>query len=95
MIRVKNMRTTKLFTMVAAGFLVLATTLSAAFAIGKNTNSGGTSASAISSIGQSNTQSATCNAGTSNSFSCNQLAANANFGNSLICNPQLCLTIPR
>ena len=80
------MRTTKLFTMVAAviaaGFLVLATTSNAAFA---QTSSSGpsTSASATSSISQSNTQSATCTAGTSNSFSCNQAAINFNKGNAV------------
>jgi hypothetical protein len=81
------MRTTKFFTIVAAviaaGFLVLATTSNAAFATGTNTNSGGTSAGATSSISQSNTQSATCTAGTSNSFSCNQLAINFNKGNAV------------
>src|SRR5919199_1707021 len=83
----KIMRTTKFFTIVAtlitAGFLVLATTSNAAFATGTNTNNGGTSASATSSISQSNTQSATCTAGTSNTASCNQLAANVNFGNAV------------
>jgi hypothetical protein len=77
------MRTTKLFTMVAAviaaGFLVLATTSNAAFA----QTSPSTSASATSSISQSNTQKATCTAGTSNSFSCNQLAVNFNKGNAV------------
>jgi hypothetical protein len=80
------MRTTKLFTMVAAviaaGFLVLATTSNAAFAT-TDPNGGGTSASATSSISQSNTQKATCTAGTSNTASCNQLAINANFGNAV------------
>jgi hypothetical protein len=81
------MRTTKLLpmvtTIIAAGFLVLATTSNAAFATGTNTNSGGTSATSTSSISQSNTQSATCTAGTSNSFSCNQLAINFNKGNAV------------
>ena len=83
------MRTTKFFTIVAtliaAGFLVLATTSNAAFATGTNTNTGGgsTSAGATSSISQSNTQSATCTAGTSNSFSCNQAAINFNKGNAV------------
>src|SRR5919199_1714423 len=80
-------RTTKLFTMVAAviaaGFLVLATTSNAAFATDPSTGSTGTSASATSSISQSNTQSATCTAGTSNTASCNQLAANFNKGNAV------------
>ena len=81
-------RTTKFFTIVAtliaAGFLVLATTSNASFATGTNTNTGGgTTAGATSSISQSNTQTATCTAGTSNSFSCNQLAANVNFGNAV------------
>ena len=78
------MRTTKLFTMiatvVAAGFLVLAITSNAAFATDPST---GTSASATSSISQSNTQSATCTVGTFNFASCNQLAANINFGNAV------------
>ena len=78
------MRTTpKLFTMIAAviaaEFLVLATTSNAAFA----QTSPSASASATSSISQSNTQSATCKAGTSNEKSCNQLAANVNFGNAV------------
>jgi hypothetical protein len=74
------MRTTKLLPMVtaiiAAGFLVLATTSNAAIA----QTSPSTSTGATSSISQSNTQSATCTAGTSNSFSCNQLAINFNKG---------------
>jgi hypothetical protein len=78
--------TTKLFTMVsaviAAGFLVLATTSNAAFAQ-TSTTSPSTSASATSSISQSNTQDAKCTAGTSNSFSCNQLAVNFNRGNAV------------
>jgi len=61
---------------IAAGFLVVATTSNAAFAQT-------TSANAASSISQSNTQSATCTAGTSNSFSCNQLAVNFNKGNAV------------
>jgi hypothetical protein len=77
------MRTTKLFTMVAAviaaGFLVLATTSNAAFA----QTSPSTSASATSSISQSNTQSATCTAGGPNIGSCNQLAINFNKGNAV------------
>jgi hypothetical protein len=80
------MRTTKLFTMVAAviaaGFLVLATTSNAAFAQ-TSTSGPSTSANAASSIGQSNTQSATCNAGTYNAFSCNQEALNFNKGNAV------------
>jgi hypothetical protein len=80
------MRTTKLFTMVAAviaaGFLVVATTSNAAFAQ-TSTSSPSTSASATSSISQSNTQSATCTAGTSNTASCNQLAINFNKGNAV------------
>ena len=81
------MRTTKLFTMVAAviaaGFLVLATTSNAAFAQASTSSGPSTSASATSSISQSNTQSATCTAGTSNSFSCNQAAVNFNKGNAV------------
>jgi hypothetical protein len=77
------MRTTKLLTMVAAviaaGFLVVATTSNAAFA----QTSPSTSASASSSISQSNTQTATCTAGTSNTGSCNQLAVNFNKGNAV------------
>jgi hypothetical protein len=67
---------------IAAGFLVLATTSNAAFA---QTSSSGpsTSASATSSISQSNTQSATCTAGTYNSHSCNQVAVNFNKGNAV------------
>jgi hypothetical protein len=77
------MRTTKLLPMVtaiiAAGFLVLATTSNPAIAL----TSPSTSTGATSSISQSNTQSATCTAGTSNSFSCNQLAINFNKGNAV------------
>jgi hypothetical protein len=85
--------------LVAAGFLILATISGAAFATcsnghggdssggGGSTNSGGggssTSAGATSSISQSNTQSATCTAGTSNTGSCNQLAINWNTGNAV------------
>jgi hypothetical protein len=64
---------------IAAGFLVLATTSNAAFA----QTSPSTSASARSSISQSNTQTATCTAGTFNFISCNQAAANINFGNAV------------
>ena len=81
------MRTTKLFTMIAAviaaGFLVLATTSNAAFAQTSTSSGPSTSANAASSITQSNTQSATCTAGTSNSLSYNQAAANVNFGNAV------------
>jgi hypothetical protein len=87
------MRTTKLLpivaSIIAAGLLVLETTSNAAFATSPSTSAGTTS-----SISQSNTQSATCTAGTSHSFSCNQSAINFNFGNALICNPTLCLTFP-
>jgi hypothetical protein len=92
----KNMRTTRSFTMVAAlvaaGFLILATISGAAFATcsnghgGDSSGGGGgssTSAGATSSISQSNTQSATCTAGTSNTGSCNQLAINWNTGNAV------------
>jgi hypothetical protein len=81
------MRTTKLLAMVtalvAAGFLVFATTSNAAFATDHSSGSPSTSASATSSISQSNTQSATCTAGTSNTGSCNQLAINWNTGNAV------------
>ena len=43
----------------------------------------GVSATASSSISQSNSQTGTCTAGTFNFASCNQLAANVNFGNAL------------
>jgi hypothetical protein len=89
-----NMRTTRSFTMVAAviaaGFLVLATISGAAFATCSNGHGGdtsggggGTSATSTSSISQSNTQSATCTAGTSNTGSCNQVAINWNTGNAV------------
>jgi hypothetical protein len=83
------MRTTKLLPMVtaiiAAGFLVLATTATsnAAFATDPSSGSPSTSAIATSSISQSNTQTATCTAGTSNTLSCNQLAVNWNTGNAV------------
>ena len=106
MVRVKNMRTTRSFTMIAAlvtaGFLVLATISGSAFATcsnghggdtsssgggggGGSTNGGGgsTSATSTSTISQSNTQKATCTAGTSNTGSCNQLAINWNTGNAV------------
>ena len=67
---------------IAAGFLVVATTSNAAFAQ-TSTSGPSTSATSTSSISQSNTQSATCTAGTSNSFSCNQLAVNFNKGNAV------------
>ena len=66
---------------IAAGFLVLATTSNAAFA--QTSTSTSTSASATSSISQSNTQSATCTAGGPNISSCNQLAINFNKGNAV------------
>jgi len=81
------MRTTKLFSMVAAiiaaGFLVLAATTSNGAFAQTSTSGPSTSANAASSIGQSNTQSATCNAGTYNAFSCNQEASNFNKGNAV------------
>jgi hypothetical protein len=54
---------TKCRYVIAAGFLLFATTSNAAFAQTSSTTSGpSTSASATSSISQSNTQSATCTA---------------------------------
>jgi hypothetical protein len=85
-VRVKNMRTTRLFTivatLVAAGFLVLATTSNAAFAqASTSTNGPSNTATATSLISQSNSNTATCTAGTYNFVSCNQAASNVNQGN--------------